>query len=103
LLALQKSAYSDKSEIRFTVNLFAVSHSDWAAGREVRPYLPAKPSAGTIYGVGANERLGMLFPEAADTWWRVVAGQDPTAAAAAAISAVVQFGIPWLTARIAEF
>lgn len=103
LVGLQKSAYSDKAEIRFTVNLFAVSHRAWAEGRDARPYLPSKPSAGTIYGVGANARLGTLLPEGEDIWWRVIAGHDPTAVAAAAISAVVGYGIPWLSDRVAEF
>jgi hypothetical protein len=94
LLGLQKSASSNKAEIRFTVNVFAVSHREWSEGREARPYLPTKPSAGTIYGVGANARLGKLLPDADDTWWRVIAGVDPTPVAATTVSAVVAYGIP---------
>ena len=97
LVSLQKSAYSDQSEILFTVNLLAVSRPAWEAARRERTHLPQKPSAGVRYGVGeAETRLGLLLPGAEDTWWRVVAGSDLIPVAAAVTSAVQSYGVPWL-------
>ncbi|MGD9955239.1 MAG: DUF4304 domain-containing protein [Candidatus Nanopelagicales bacterium] len=97
LLGLQKSTYSDKAEVRFTVNLLVVSRESWTVARQAKSHLPEKPSAGVIYGSGvAQTRLGPLHPDGADKWWRVMAGSLPTAVAEDVIQDVSTLAMPWL-------
>lgn len=103
LLGLQKSSYSDKAEIRFTVNLLVVTRASWFEARESKPYLPEKPSAGVIYGAGeAQARIGSLHPDGADKWWRVLAGPPALAVADDVIQDVATLALPWLQEHAAR-
>jgi hypothetical protein len=101
LLSLQKSAYSDAAEIQFTVNLLVASKAQWEAARAARPYLPERPSAGTVYGEPAvQERIGMIHRDRADKWWRLYAGVDETAVTDDVLHDVRDFAIPWLKQQV---
>src|SRR6478609_3796415 len=43
LLGLQKSAFSDASDVRFTANLLVVSRAAWSTTRADRPDRPERP------------------------------------------------------------
>lgn len=97
LASLQKSSYSDAAEIRFTLNLLVANRATWGAARREKPYLPDRPSAGTIYGAGESRtRIGELLPDGADKWWRIHREVDPAAVAADFLHDFEQYGLPWL-------
>lgn len=101
LIGFQKSAYSDRSEVRFTVNLLVVSRADWATLSAERSWNRERPAAGTYYGPRvANQRLGALVGSHEDKWWRVYAGQDMDLVASEVIGDLANVGLPWLQARI---
>jgi hypothetical protein len=104
LLGLQKSAYSDKAEIRFTLNLLVVSAATWSSAHEAKPYLPAKPSPGVRYGAGEQEtRIGSIHPDdSGDKWWRVQAGPFPSGVAEDVIHDVAVVALPWLREQVSR-
>jgi len=103
LMSLQKSAYSDATEIRFTVNLLAANKEAWDAARAERPYLPERPAAGVVYGEPtAWARIGTVTPERADKWWRIHAGVDQAVVAAEVLHDVREFALPWLREQLRD-
>jgi hypothetical protein len=101
LLGLQKSAYSDREEVRFTVNLLVVNKGVWASMRSDKDYLPEKPAPGALYGQHvAQARLGTLLPHGEDTWWRVYTGVNLEAVAEDLLTGIELYGLPWLRAQM---
>jgi hypothetical protein len=101
LASLQKSAYSDGAEIRFTLNLLVANKATWASARSAKPYLPERPNAGTRYGAGeAQSRIGALIPGGEDTWWRIYQAVDLTAVSDDLLRSFEQYGLPWLKEHI---
>jgi len=99
LLGFQKSSYSDRDEVRFTVNLSAIRRDEWESQRVAKPYLGRKPSPGTIYGVWAEQaRIGQLTPAGEDKWWRLRPGQDIEPLVADVLGDLHGYGVPWLEA-----
>jgi hypothetical protein len=50
MLGFQKSAWSDASALRFTVNVLVVSRAAWEKARSERSYVPARPTANRLWG-----------------------------------------------------
>lgn len=101
LVGFQKSAYSDRQEIRFTVNLLAVSRAAWDNLRLEKPHLGKEPSATITYGPPVfTSRIGLLTADQEDRWWQVGEGHDVDSVAQELISDVRLSGIPWLRERI---
>ena len=101
LLGLQKSAYSDGREVRFTASLLVASHNSWQALRAASPHLPERPAPGTLYGRGiAQSRIGPLLPEGEDLWWRVYDGVELAVVADDVVSAIRAHGLPRLRDQI---
>lgn len=97
LASLQKSSYSDAAEIRFTLNLLVANRATWDAARAEKPYLPDRPTAGTIYNAGESRtRIGEILPDGADKWWRLHGRVDPAAVADDFLHDFEQYGLPWL-------
>jgi hypothetical protein len=102
LVGLQKSAYSDGHEVRFTVNLLVANKQAWDALRAEKTYLPRRPAPGTRYGYEvAQSRIGDLLPDRADAWWRIYNGVDINSVAQDVIASVERFGVPWLREQLA--
>lgn len=98
LLGFQKSAYSDRDEVRFTLNLSTISKAVWEEQSASR-VLPAKPSSSTYYGAWTRQtRITDLLPdkEAGEKWWRVMPGQDMDALSADLLGNIRDYAVPWL-------
>ncbi len=78
-IGVQKSSYSDKDEIRFTLNVQIVPIGEWAEAAKLRAHFPKVPSPNTYYGVGFQERVGLMRPEKLDLWWRFSTNTDKLA------------------------
>jgi hypothetical protein len=94
----QKSAYSDRDEISFTVNLgvgidrLRDGRQTWDEGK--RP---------AITRCQVQERLGMLLSdEQQDVWWTVGSDTDTEVLADAVLEALWRYGLPWLERRSSE-
>jgi hypothetical protein len=97
LTSLQKSSYSDAAEIRFTLNLLVANRTTWASAQTEKPYIPDRPSAGTVYNAGeSSTRIGALLPDGADKWWRIQEGVDPAVVAQDLLDDFERYGLPWL-------
>ena len=95
MLGLQGSQWSNRRELRFTVNLLVVSREVWDRERSERPQLGAKPSPNTHPGSFAWwQRLGLLMPERTDKWWRVRADEETSTVAHEALEAIRVYGLP---------
>ena len=68
-IGIQKSQYSDSERISFTLNIQIIGKEEWNEVRKTRDFYPEKPSANTFYGVGKNERIGLMTPQNLDKWW----------------------------------
>lgn len=98
-VGFQKSVYSDRRELRFTVNLSCVSQAEWESQRAAKPYLSEIPRPGTFYGKWVHHtRLGALVPDGGDKWWSLSPGQDPEPVVADLLHDLENYGIPWLRA-----
>lgn len=99
LAGFQRSAYSTRSEVTFTINLLVVSRAEWELLRQERPELSESPSANIYGGVPDHERIGSLTESGQDLWWKVSAGMDGDEVAANVTEVLRDFGIPWLRAK----
>lgn len=103
LLGMQKSAYSDGNEVRFTANLFVANKERWASMLAEKPYLPKRPAPSTSYGEGiAQSRIGQLLPDPADTWWRLYDGVDLGAVAEDVTTSIERYALPWLREQLID-
>ena len=102
MIGLQKSAYSDSSEVRFTMNVLVVRRDVWDATRVERPHLPKKPTANAFWGNWVwQHRIGGLLPDNRDLWWTVAAGLPTDSLADAVLWAVEDFVLPAMQEQIA--
>ncbi|WP_448811939.1 DUF4304 domain-containing protein [Agromyces bauzanensis] len=101
LAGTQKSAFSDRDEVQFTINLLVVSRADWAEIRErrgggVAPLATTHPGSPGDWG-----RLGMLAsPDDLDVWWTVSPRSDLPELANSVLTTMDGFGTPWLSERL---
>jgi hypothetical protein len=109
LLGFQKSAWSDRQRLTFTVNLTVVAHDVWANARQRLPQLPEQPGAN--WGLPPNmksaldtgywhARIGDLMPGNLDRWWELRATEDYTAVAAETVEAIRTYAIPEMRKRL---
>ena len=99
-LGLQKSQFSNRDELRFTVNVTVAEKASWEAARTTRPHLPKRPAPNTLYGDYIwQRRIGKLLPSGEDTWWTISAGDDWLPVANAVIDAVTTYALPELRSR----
>jgi hypothetical protein len=101
-LGFQKSAFSDSSVLKFTVNLSVIDRETWAEQVAVKSYLGTKPSPSIHYGSWAEQvRIGRLMPSGEDLWWSLGRGEDPVPVAEEVVSALIDEAVPWLFAKTA--
>lgn len=105
LVGFQKSRSSDRSEVRFTVNLTRADRMRWLAALESNPWLGPKPSGNADYGlpdVVEVTRLGQLMPGRQDVWWTVGASATTGDVSRRVVSALEVYGVPWLGGRSSD-
>ncbi len=96
-LGFQKSAHSDRHELRFTVNLSVIRRNEWDEQLAAKPYLGTRPTPNKRYGSWADQtRIGTLTPEGQDKWWRIIYGADTTPVRDDVLSDLINYGVPWL-------
>jgi len=101
LVGFQKSAFSDRNEVRFTINLVAVKKADWDQLRLERPYLAKRPQPTFHHPEAARSvRIGELVDAGEDKWWRIVPTDDQEPIVDEVIRDLSEAGIPWLRAQI---
>jgi len=100
-VGLQKSTYSNRAEVQFTLNVGVVERAVWEAARAVRDYLPIKPSPNTGYSVAGDwgGPIGSFLPSRKDAWWAVSGSVDWHRVADAVAEAVASFVVPELRSR----
>lgn len=102
LLGFQRSAYSDRSEVRFTVNLLVVRRDEWDELVVRAPHHGPKPTAAITYPAPVrNERIGQLTEDPADKWWRVYPGQDLGLLMSDLQGDLLESALPWMRQQIA--
>jgi hypothetical protein len=90
---LQRSYYSDRDEVRFTVNV-AVGIERLREGALTWADDKRPPE----YKCHFRERLGILL-SGRDTWWSVTPDTNTAELAGSVLLAVERYGLPWLEAR----
>jgi hypothetical protein len=99
-LGFQRSQFSNRDALKFTINVTAADKSAWELARQTRPHLPAKPSPNTFYGTHIwQRRIGELLPGGEDKWWTVDANQEWRALADEVVDAVTRFAVPEMQQR----
>lgn len=105
MIGIQRSAFSDLSELRFTVQLTVIHKRKWADLRAAHPGQPGfrdRPYPTRFYGQGLWQwRLGRLFPTPEDKWWIVTPDSDASVVAEDVVAAIRTYGVPAI-AREAE-
>lgn len=101
LIGFQRSRFSDRREVSFTINLLVVSRDDWTALAAGRPEVGDRPHAGTHYGGPVeNIRIGKLLPSGEDTWWRIGPRDQIDGIAREIMTSLTDFAVPWLRSRL---
>jgi hypothetical protein len=99
-LGFQKSTYSDRQEVRFTVNLSVIERERWEQEVAARTHLGRRPTPSLTYGsFQAAARLGQLVTGGEDLWWHLVRGEDSSEVARSVRDALVNLAVPWLRNR----
>jgi hypothetical protein len=102
LLGFQKSAYSDRSEVRFTVNVLVVRRDEWNELVVREPHHGPNPTPTITYPAPVrNERIGQLTEDRADKWWRINPGQDLGLLMSDLQSDLLESALPWMRQQIA--
>ena len=102
-LGFQKSAYSDRLELRFTINLSVIARDEWAQRREASPHLGTRPTPTTIYGSWAEQqRIGMVTPQPGDKWWHLGVGSNVIPVRDDVLADLDTYAIPWIRTRLAS-
>jgi Domain of unknown function (DUF4304) len=99
-MGFQKSAFSDSTGLKFTVNLSVIDRGIWAAQAEAKPHLGHKPKPSTFYGSWADQvRIGQLTPSGEDRWWSLSRGEDPNPVTQDVLSTLLDLAVPWLISK----
>ncbi|MFI0967277.1 DUF4304 domain-containing protein [Streptomyces sp. NPDC021080] len=100
LLGIQKSRWSSAAQLRFTVNIAAVSKEKWQDILSSGAKYPSRPSPNMVYGKGAWwGRIGQLMPGGQDFWWTVTSDSDPDEIGREVLSACEEYAVPALLER----
>ena len=103
LVGFQRSQFSDRTHLRFTLNLTVGSKASWNEARAERSYLHDSPAPNTFYGSWIwQKRIGGLMPSGEDKWWRLDGSTDLQALADDVIGAMRDYGLPAMHARLAS-
>lgn len=95
IVDLEKSRWNDSSEASFRVNLGLYwPHVHGSIGRLPNHNPPR------ICECTANQRLGPLFDENRDYWWKICSDTDPSATARDVCEKIERFGFPWLSSGL---
>lgn len=99
LLGFQKSAYSDRSSVKFTVSVTVVSRAEWDERVAEKRHAGKRPSALTRYnGIDSGSRIGALAG-IEDKWWLIEEDTDINALAIEVLGLIDTFALPWLRAN----
>ncbi|MCK0116481.1 DUF4304 domain-containing protein [Isoptericola sp. S6320L] len=101
-LGIQRSAFSDREKIMFTVNLSVVSRAVWVRTVEERPNLGAKPTPNTasLYPGRFRERIRRTAG-GGGYWWNLSAdGHDEDATCSDFLETIEMFGVPTLRREV---
>ena len=99
-LGFQKSAFSDSTALKFTVNLSVIGREVWAEQAAAKPSLGNKPKPSTFYGSWAEQvRIGRLTASGEDLWWSLNRGDDPNPIGEQVVSTLLDLAVPWLVAK----
>jgi hypothetical protein len=101
LVGIQRSQFSDRNDLRFTINLTVADKAMWAKRRADHLWLPERPSANTSYGGDIwQARIGQLMPERPDKWWRISPDTDVARLAAEFLAAIRDLALPAMRSRM---
>jgi hypothetical protein len=108
LLGFQKSAWSDRLRLTFTVNLTVVARDVWTNGRRRWPQLSEQPGPNwslspmmeSAFDGYWHSRIGQLMPANVDQWWELDASEDSGAVAAEVVEAIRRYAIPEMEERL---
>ncbi|SDM65406.1 DUF4304 domain-containing protein [Allokutzneria albata] len=104
LLGFQRSVYSDKDEVRFTINLLCVGREQWESMRAAEPFLGERPTAAVYYGREvAQARIGALTPSGEDKWWHLRPRRDVEHVVADLFHDLGEYAVPWLRTAAAGY
>lgn len=99
LLELQRSAYSDRDEVKFEANLYVVPSSLWRPRGKSISIQALRPVPGVFWDADNEKRLGMLANDDIDVWWSLTPMTDLTVLVEGFVSDLTTYGLPWMDAR----
>lgn len=104
LIELQKSAFGDRSDMTFTLNLFVVPRDSWMQTGKRVSIQGLRPESGTYRDGFERARLGMLAgSDDRDHWWSLQPDTDLAALSRTVLTDLERVGMPWMIARMTAF
>src|SRR5437868_10191598 len=102
LLGVQRSRWSDSTDVEFTIQLTVADRQEWDRLRAEHGY-GDRPYSTRFYGPTIwQTRLGNLMGKSDDGWWHVRPDSDLAALGAELASAVRRSGLPAIRAEMAS-
>ena len=109
LLSFQRDRWSDKSSVRFTVNVAVIRRDVWDKAYAAHPWMGARPhSRDSGYAVANSElpgywheRIGLLMSRHDDYWWDVGPSTDTKKLATEIVSAIDTHVLPAMREHMA--
>lgn len=108
LLGFQRDKWSNRSSVRFTVNVVVVRRDVWDKAYAAHSWMGARPHSRTSgYAVSDSElpgfwyeRIGLLMPRHDDHWWDVGRATDTKKLATEVVSAIDTHVLPAMRERM---
>src|SRR4051812_20433076 len=90
VINVQLSKWNSSTQAQFTLNLGLFI-------KELHVASEGLPSKGDLkeYDCDVRTRIGELFPDKEDKWWKVTSGADAGQLADEVFAGIEQFGLPW--------
>jgi hypothetical protein len=104
LIGVQRSAFSDRNDLRMTLNVTVANKQVWDAMRAANPDHSGyrdRPFANRVYGSQIwHKRIGELLPGGEDKWWQVKPDSDLRALNDEIVSAIRDHALPAIHGQI---
>ena len=100
-LAFQKSQWSERDSVEFTVNTSVIARDAWSSMVAHDPWLGKDPSPTSSIGPPAvQSRIGSLRPGGGDHWWELTTGGPVEPILDDVMRDLFCLALPWLAAQV---
>jgi hypothetical protein len=99
LVGIQKSRFSNRTSVQFTLNVTVADADAWNRRRAKDRGLPKRPAPNTFHAGMWQRRVGKLMPAPTDHWWRLDRESDIDDVGQNVVDVVAKYVVPAIIER----